>query len=241
MSDMYNSGDYLKNNPHWAADEAPHKFKNLLRIVKKNLGIFEANKKINVVDIGYGSAGIALLLARSNLVSTVTGYDISHQAYEIASKACAGVENISLNVGTIENISAEPFDLAVCSDVVEHVDDYQNFLTILNKKTKFAYFNMPIEINMLSMFRPKVYQNSYDKYGHLHFFNHDYFLFILEKTGWEIIDWDYSDAFKKTFNNKKTFMIYPFRLAVGLISEKLSASLFGGYSLQVLAKSKSTI
>ena len=45
MKDIYNSGNYLELNPDWADDEAPFKFENLKRILRRNIPHILTNTK----------------------------------------------------------------------------------------------------------------------------------------------------------------------------------------------------
>ena len=41
------------------------------------------------------------------------------------------------------------YDLIICADVFEHVEDYYGFLEKISKKAKYILFNIPLDINLL--------------------------------------------------------------------------------------------
>jgi SAM-dependent methyltransferase len=239
--DIYNSGEYLKNNPQWADDEANFKFNEIERLLTPHLAAITSTYDLRILDIGCGSAGISCRLTNSlsslshSLNVEVDALDLSYKASEMAATHYGSIKNLTINQGTISDVSRNDYDLTTCIDVIEHIYDYETFLTEIKKRTKFVLFNVPIEINLLAIFRPNVFKSSYMKYGHVNFYNHEYFVFLLERLGFKIIETKYSEAFKNIFKTKRAYIIYPFRVLLGHVSRKLTASLFGGFSLMVLA------
>jgi 2-polyprenyl-3-methyl-5-hydroxy-6-metoxy-1,4-benzoquinol methylase len=121
-TDIYTSGEYLKNNPTWDIEHSPWKAGYILDILKKN-GLSPSS----VCEIGCGAGGILTELAgRMPESVSFTGYEISPQAYELAKTK----ENGRIKF-ILKDITADKdafFDIALVIDVVEHVQDYMGFL-----------------------------------------------------------------------------------------------------------------
>ena len=126
------------------------------------------------------------------------------------------------------------------SDVFEHVDDYYGFLQALKKKAKYLIFNIPLQINFISLLRRKnIFEISYNQVGHLHFFSNKTAKLALEKNGYQILHTAY--AKNRFFEIKKKFRIKKFLIAIpefllGLINEDLSSDIFGGYTLVAITR-----
>ena len=131
-------------------------------------------------------------------------------------------------------------DLIIASDVFEHVQDKYNFLSKLKDKGNFFLFNIPLEISLFSMiWRKNIFNHSFENVGHLHFYTKKTALLTLENTGFEILNSNLANnRFEEFKNNKKLtslFINVP-QYIVEKLSQNLACSIFGGYSLIVLAK-----
>ena len=62
------------------------------------------------------------------------GYDVSSQAIELAKLKAS--DRVQFVLGDYFAMQNQNFDLAVCADVFEHIDDYLGFLRKLASKQK---------------------------------------------------------------------------------------------------------
>lgn len=235
--DIYNSGEYLEKNPEWGDDEAEAKFGPVKEMLSRHLPSVAQNGRLKILDIGCGSAGISYKMAADlgkSLDVRVDAYDVSPQACEIAKGKYGDERRLNIRQGTLDDVPEKDYDLITCFDVIEHVYDYEGFLRSLKERASYVLFNVPIEINLLAIFRPNAFKETYLRGGHINFYNHEYFVFLLERLGFTIVDTAYSDAFKHVFKTKRAYLVYPFRILAGLFSRKIAAALLGGYSLMVL-------
>lgn len=233
---LYTTRKYLKKNPTYHSEDSYYKYKNFIRILKKNNFDFKIIKKI--IDIGCGNGEILRYLFQSQLFvnSSFIGYDISKYAIKIAKKNF----NIKYFNKNYLNSSKKKSDLVICADVFEHVDEEVIFLKKLLKKSKFFLFNIPLDISLFSLIRKNFFKNKFNDVGHIHFYSKYSVILKLEYCGFKIIDKIYAKNrlthyTKQNFSLKKFFLI-PLQYILDILNEDLSSAIFGGYSLVIFAK-----
>ena len=131
-------------------------------------------------------------------------------------------------------------NLIIAADVFEHVQDTYDFLTKLKDKGDFFLFNIPLEISLFSMIRKKnIFKDSFNNVGHLHFYTKRTTLLTLENLGFKILDYNLVnnrfEEFKKTKKIRSLLINIP-QYFVEKVNQNLACSIFGGYSLVVLAR-----
>jgi hypothetical protein len=130
----------------------------------------------------------------------------------------------------------EPFDLLLCVDVVEHVEDYMGFLRKLRTKAVHKIFHIPLELGVYMILRPQAFVNARKTVGHLHSFTKETALATLNDTGYTIIDWFYTpSAIDNPFNRIRRLIRFPHQVLT-LMNPDFSVRLLGGYELLVLTK-----
>ena len=231
-NEIYIDGTYLKNNPDWGIKDAAWKAGIISRLLKKN----NVTPK-EIIEVGCGAGGI--LKALSNDLGKnikLAGYDISPQAIAMAKE----FENENLSFYNEDIMQAKNIhtDLLLTIDVLEHVDDYYNFLEDIRAKSEFFIFHIPLDLACRTVLKPHVLMQQRNTVGHIHYFTKEMVLWILKDKGYTIIDWMYTkpviDVYppasfkrriKKILRNLSFFM-----------NKDLSAKLWGGYSMMILAK-----
>src|ERR1035437_4593694 len=139
MKNMYTDGTYLKNNPNWQQEESPWKAKQVFDVMERN-NIHPQS----VCDVGCG-AGEVLKHLSERLPAGIFyhGYDISPQAIAISAKNAT--ENIHFQVGDVIEQDVK-FDLVLCLDLIEHVEDYIAFLKKIRTKARYKLFHIPLDL-----------------------------------------------------------------------------------------------
>ena len=91
---------------------------------KFNMSIDE----VRIIDIGCGTGiGVTIPLAMAGYV--IQGIDMDQASIDQAIRNTEGIPNISFSCQEISDLSVnEPFHVAVCSEVLEHVDHPDEFL-----------------------------------------------------------------------------------------------------------------
>lgn len=236
---IYKSGEYTNKNPDYHSEDSPWKWSNFQKVLEKNKDKFNINEFKNIAEIGCGVGQILENGISSKIFNEYVnfeGWDINPDAIEIAKKLSP---NISFYAEDMFN-DPKIYDLIICADVFEHVEDYYGFLDKISKKSKYILFNIPLDINLVSLLRQNsIYKDTYDKVGHIHHFTKGTALLAIRHSGLDIVDAVYAKhrLKRKSLNMKGKFLYIP-QLILDFLNEDIASSVLGGSSLVVLAKSK---
>jgi SAM-dependent methyltransferase len=245
--ELYTSGEYLKKNPLWHADESPWKAKYVLQMMARN-GI--APKTI--CDVGCG-AGETLRLVQEGMDEecVLYGYEISPPALELCQSRAN--DRLHFKLADIRDEEGARFDLVLLMDVLEHLEDYFSFLREIRAKGVYKIIHIPLDISVrtvlwgsLSEFRVA--------YGHLHYFSKDVAIQMLRDAGYEVVDSMYtwqSNSLEFVWNENKRnpgrlvrrligfaarqILAVPSRIFFA-IHQDLAARVLGRWRLLVLAR-----
>jgi cyclopropane fatty-acyl-phospholipid synthase-like methyltransferase len=228
--ERYFDGAYLAHNPTWHAEHSPTKARWIDELLKRN-GVEPAT----IAEVGCGSGEILVELKKRRPDARFTGFEISPQAYAICStKQAPGLE---FRLADLLETPNERFDLLLAIDVFEHVPDYLGFLKALKGTAGQFVFHIPLDLSVQALLRGTSYPILRDHTGHLHYFFKYTALATLRDCGYEIVDWTYTRSSQELpGKGLRTKLANLPRRLVQLVSEDLSARLFGGYSLLVLAR-----
>lgn len=228
--DLYISGEYFKNKPTWDEEDTGFKAEWIYNLYKKN-----NLAPGNVIEVGCGAGGILKELSKKDPgIKSLAGFDISPQAINLAkAKENDRIQFFNKDF-TEENLKS---DLLLVIDVVEHVDDYYNFLRkLLNKGVHFI-FHIPLDLCCRTVLKPHVLLGHRNSAGHIHYFSEEMVHWFLKDVGYEIIDWhftkpiiDFEEAYTVKAKIKKKLRNLSYR-----INPSLSSKLWGGYSMLILA------
>lgn len=129
------------------------------------------------------------------------------------------------------------FDLALCLDVFEHVDDFYAFLRRLRERSDYVIFNIPLDLCVLKAFGPGI-ARARRVVGHLHYFNEYTAAETLKDVGFEIVEQVLTTPLFSTLpRNPFQWVLAAPRMLSSLCGKRFSARMLGGYSLAVLARS----
>lgn len=240
FSDLYTSSEYALKNPSYHEEDSKFKWKNFEKCLKNasNKNLLEYKSIHSIVEIGCGTGGILKSLQESDFYNSkmnIEGWDINPSAIEICKSRFPDIP--FFNGDLLEN--DKKYDLLICADVFEHVEDQFKFLKKLIKKSNFFIFNIPIELHLLSMLRGKrILKRSFDRYGHINFYSTSSAKLILELSGFQIIisrfARDRTSNFLSNLNFKKLISSFP-QLILENIDPYFSSVIMGDH-LVVLAK-----
>lgn len=227
---MYQTGEYLEKNPTYHVEDSPWKAAQVLRMIKKH----DLSPK-SVCEVGCGAGEILKQLqAQLPEETQLYGYEISPQAYALAQQR----ENDRLHF-FCEDLLTLPnpgFDLLLCLDVFEHVEDYLGFLRGLRETAQHKVFHIPLDLSVQWLWRSTPIMREREQAGHLHYFTKETALATLQDAGYEVIDWCYTPgAIANPRSVKAKLASLPRRL-LSAINQDLVVRILGGYSVLVLAK-----
>jgi len=225
------NGEYLKNNPSWHTEDSAWKATQINTLLKRN----NLHPK-TIAEIGCG-AGEILNQLHANLPNDVnlTGYDISIDAIHKAKER--EKERLTFKH---ENFleTKDTFDLLLMMDVFEHVDDYLGFLKQCNNKATNTIFHIPLDITVMGLLTNSIMERR-KSLAHLHYFTKDTAIATLADSGFEIVDFFYTEWFFDFKERRKSIgskVLYLIRKALYKINKDFAVKMFGGVSLIVLTK-----
>ena len=225
---IYLDGTYLKKNQSWHVEDSPWKADQIYSILQKN-NIASSN----VAEIGCGAGEILRQLSLKLPQSNFTGFELSPQAFKLCQTRSS--KNVRF---VFEDILSQDavFDVALCIDVFEHVEDYMGFIRGIQSKAQYKIFHIPLDISVLSVLRGSLITER-NNVGHLHYFCKKTALATLADCGYKVIDYSYTRAFDELPCNsfKARLLLLP-RLIMFKIAPDLMVKVLGGCSLIVLAQ-----
>jgi hypothetical protein len=225
----YISGEYARRHPTYHVEDSAWKVQRILSMIRHH-----DLRPRSICEVGCG-AGENLRQLQLSLPDEVRfdGYEISPQAYAL----CRERENDRLHFHCADFVGTPtaPFDLLLCIDVVEHVEDYIGFLRALRLRAKHKIFHIPLDMSVQSVLRCRPILESRRRLGHLHCFMKETALAALADTGYEVIEWTYTPVGLIATRFKARIAWLPRRLLL-LVHQGLAVRLLGGHSLLVLAR-----
>lgn len=231
-NDIYVSGEYLTNNPDWGITDARWKTDVIMQLLKKN-GI---NPK-QIIEVGCGAGeNLVELLRKDSSIEKLSGYDISPQAIELASKKTSDkIIFLNEDLTAKENVHS---DLMLVIDVVEHVDNFYSFLRKIKSKSAYFIFHIPLDLSCRTIMKPHVLLQQRQVVGHIHYYTKEMVEWALKDTGYTIIDWVYTKPVVdvETAGSFKRFVKKVLRNVSFAINKNWSVKKWGGYSVMILTK-----
>jgi hypothetical protein len=223
-------GEYLKNNPNWHIEDSHWKAKQILKMLSRN----SIHPK-SIAEIGCGAGEILnqLHLSMPKDVS-FKGYDISIDAINLAKER--DKERLKFEHTNFLETNSK-CDLLLMMDVFEHVDDYLGFLRLSKSKAENTIFHIPLDVNVMSVWKNNIIGKR-KSVGHLHYFMKETAIATLVDSGYEILDFFYTEEFidlsiRNTIKSKFMYLIHK---SVYKINKDFAVRIFGGVSLLVLTK-----
>src|SRR5712692_395467 len=227
---IYVTGEYLAKNPAWHAEESPWKARQIIRMLRQNQ---LAPKSVG--DVGCGT-GEVLKQLQKYLGSDCLfwGYDVSPQALELAK--CRANDRLQFKLADFGEEKDRFFDLLLVVDVIEHLEYSFSFLRRLRTAGRYKIFHIPLDLSLQTVFRENALLKRRDMYAHLHYFTKETALRILVDTGYEVLDYFYTQRSIEFASTPGEMILKLPRKLCFAVHKELAARLLGGFSLLVLAR-----
>ena len=229
---MYTSGDYLAQNPSWHVEDSPWKARQILKMLQKN----ELNPK-SICEVGCG-AGEILSQLHSQLPEEIvfSGYEISPHAFELCQERRKERLHFYLQ-DLLQEQEDLYFDIVLCIDVFEHIEDYFEFLRCLKDKGQYKIFHIPLDLSVQTVLRCWPILQMRKSLGHVHYFTKELALSVLKDSGYQIVDCFYTatrielsgDSLRGTLAKLPRKLMYK-------LNPDMTVRILGGYSLMVLTR-----
>lgn len=230
-TDIYSNGAYLAANPTWHVEDSPWKARKILEMLKRN----NLSPK-SICEVGCG-VGEILRQLQSNMSKECEfwGYEISPQAFELSQQRAN--EKLRFKLKDILREQEVFFDLMLIIDIIEHLEDYFNFLRQLKPRSCYRILHIPLDLSVQSILRRDRLNKARQGIGHIHYFTKETALQSLVDVGYEVVDHFYTSATVdlKVQSGKALLAKAPRRILFA-INPDLAVRILGGYSLMVLTK-----
>lgn len=231
MNMIYKDGTYFDNNPTWHEEDSPWKAEQIEKMLREN-----NISPSTICELGCGAGKILSCLANSYDNNVIfSGYEISPQAFEICKKKEA--KNINFYLKDLFEERGALFDVIMAIDVFEHVDDYLGFLRKLRERGEYKIFHIPLDLSVQMVLRSSPILKRRASVGHIHYFTKETALATLKDTGYEVVDYCYTNSSLELPNRgwKANLLKLPRKLLFS-IHHDIAVRILGGFSLLVLTK-----
>jgi methyltransferase family protein len=230
-SNIYLDGTYRAKFPDWHLEDSGNKAEVILEAIRRSKIIPNS-----VMEIGCG-AGEILNVLHSKMADSISfhGYEISPQAYELCKTRRK--ERLTFSNEDALLINDRPkYDVVLCIDVFEHVENYIDFLRKLKLLGEYKIFRVPLDLNAKGVVTNHFWR-SREEFGHLHYFTKELVLEVLNALDYVIVD-----AFFDTIvlegkpRSLKNYLVRLINKLVFKVNQNVAARTFGEYFLMVTAK-----
>lgn len=224
----YRDGTYLGSNPSWHAEDSAWKARQVLGMLRRH-GVAPRT----VAEVGCGAGEVVAELARHLTSAEFVGYDVSHDAQ--AFWAARASDRVDFRLADFTGVDAH-YDLLLCLDVFEHVEDYFGFLRAIHGRADRAVFHIPLDICILNIVMGGI-MGARQSVGHLHYFTVESALATLADCGYDILDWRYTTLLKDEPGlSAKGRALLRSRRLLNSVSPDWGQRILGGSSIIVLAR-----
>lgn len=229
MTNIYEDGTYLKNNPSWDIEDSRFKFNSIDKILIKN-----SLKIKSICEIGCGAGEILNFIKNKYPDIKCTGYDIAYGLENFWSK----IDDVNFNKQDFLKNNNEKFDIIYFADVLEHLDSPFEYLLEAKKFCNKIIIYLPLDISVFSVLKNLSLIRQVKKVGHIHFYTKEIFLEILRLKNFHIVDYSYTDPFndKELLKNKSIpeRLLAKIRSLCSFLNKSLSARILGGQTLTII-------
>lgn len=228
INERYLDGRYHAKNPTLHVEDSAWKANQIMRLILSQ----QLDPQV-VAEVGCGAGEILVQLSANLPGACFAGFELGKQAFEQCQRrSCERIEYYNSDIADGRRKS---YDLLLCIDVMEHVDDYLGFLRRLRPWAGAFIFHIPLDMNAQMVFRGSPIMLVRETVGHLHYFSKDTALATLRDCGYRVGAWFYTpNGSERPTSARARCMKLP-RRVLFLVDQDLTAKVLGGYSLLVYA------
>jgi SAM-dependent methyltransferase len=226
VAKIYQDGTYAAKNPTFGGDNAGWKVANAL----KACGKYRIPHK-TILEVGCGGGAILKGVSQALGAEKAVGYEPMPEAFAVACQTAD--EKTTYFQKTIDSESNADFDLVLCFDVFEHIEDYFGFLRDLRRMGNHFLFHIPLDMNAQMVARGEPIQRVRQEVGHIHYFSKDTAIAALRECGYQIHGHFYTFGGDSNYGSICYRMMKLPRKIGFAFSPDATARIIGGYSLMV--------
>ena len=230
--EIYTSGQYQIDTPSWHVEDSPWKAEKILMMLRRNSIIPRT-----ICEVGCGAGEILYQLQiKMDDKCEFWGYEISPYAFSLCQKK--GNNRLHFFLQDILELEVRSgfFDLMLLIDLIEHIENYMDFLRKIKKSATYMLFHIPLELSIDSVLRNKLFEHRM-RVGHLHYFNREIALHALQEAGFSVMDHFYTfGSAALPAKSAKARLGRVLRKMFTAVSEDFAARTAGGAGLMVLAR-----
>ncbi len=228
----YTDGKYAGTNPQWHDEDAPWKGQQIRRLLQD-----EGLHPRSICDVGCGAGGVLAALAPWFPDSKLVGYEVSPQARELGHSL-----HPEIDIRLANGVEAtERFDLALAIDVIEHIEDFMEFLRTLRPMADRHLFHIPLDMAAAMVARERPILRTRSEVGHLHYFSKGTAVAALIDVGYQVVSTRYTRSTLELPNRSWRMRVAAVPRRIGhRLAPDVTARTLGGFSLLVLTGREST-
>ena len=233
ISSRYVDGEYAARNPSWHIEDSPFKARHILRALA-----MLPRPPLTICEIGCGAGEVLrqldLQLPTEPRLELV-GYDVSPQAIELARPRQSARTSFVCGDALDDE---RHFDVGLCIDVFEHIEDCFGFLKNIRRKADYFDFHIPLDLTCEALLRNFLMEYR-RQYGHLHYFTRDTALAMLRECGYTLMGDFYTPDYECMPDNAKTRITKRLRRLIFAAMPRLSPKLIKGLHVMAVARASS--
>lgn len=213
----------------------------VIGFLQKHYNTLRGSKKI--LDVGCGVGSLVLYL--SNIFSYLLGIDVSDKAIDIANTAKKNnnIQNIDFKNKSLNEVKTN-FDLVLCTEVIEHIDDDKDFISSLSNRLNESGYLVISTPSDESFFYKKGFFTNFDKrVGHIRRYNINSLTKKLNNGGFRVVDYGETDGILRMilFSTDLEFIVRFIKgplVPIFHFFDFLSKKIFGSCGIILLAQKK---
>jgi cyclopropane fatty-acyl-phospholipid synthase-like methyltransferase len=228
ITQEYLDGQYLLKNPSFHVEDSLWKAGQIFKMLD-----LCSLRPLTIAEIGCGAGEILVQLSKRLPSTRFFGYELSPQGFQL----CQARQTERIQYFQLDLLKQDHayYDLMLCIDVFEHVEDYFAFLRALRGRGRAFIFHVPLDMNAQMVARRDQISRVRDVVGHLHYFSKGTAFAALRDCGYAIQTWFFTPNGADRPKSSKARLLQVPRKVCFRAAPELTVRLLGGYSLLIHA------
>lgn len=232
ITTRYLTGEYQEKNPSFHVEDSPWKARQIQKMLDSQAAV-----PSRVAEVGCGAGEILVQLAKLYPDAKFDGFEMSPQGFALSRQRES--DRTKFYNTDFSDSGTPAYDVVLCIDVFEHVEDCFSFLRSIRKRGNAFIFHIPLDMNVQMVLRSSPILMVRSQVGHLHYFSKETAFATLEESGYKVHSWFYTpNGVERPKSWKARLLQIPRKLFFS-IHKDLTVRVLGGYSLLAYAHPRS--